>query len=212
MSIYCALIHNNSTVKHIYIKYVFLLHGASSLAVLYGSGLHQSPSGEYKTQLYPLLLLWERTSPWPPPSSCIYTLPKPCQRRAQVRGWPCTPVGLWVLRDPARAGGGQGGASRRGPVTGTMSTSSDAPGASRKQDAPSIWEGGKEICLSWLCREGWLGLKYIMQMCIFKVTVVHMWHVCQTITENKTRMSFRQFENYVCGMYIFCQCPLLSHA
>lgn len=108
MSIYCALIHNNSTVKHIYIKYVFLLHGASSLAVLYGSGSHQSPSGEYKTQLYPLLLIWERTSPCPPPSSCIYPLHKPCRWRAEVRGWPCTPVGLWVLQDPARAGGGKG--------------------------------------------------------------------------------------------------------
>lgn len=52
MSIYCTLIQRNSTVKHIYIKFVLLLHKAFILAILYGSGSHQSPPGERKMQLY----------------------------------------------------------------------------------------------------------------------------------------------------------------
>lgn len=153
------------------------------------------PPGENKTQLYPPLLKCERILLPGPVLS--HPLPKPC--------W-------WASRPCRMLLGQEEGASRRGLLTSEVSTSSDAPGVCRKQDAPSVWGGRKEICLSWLCREDRLGLKYIMRTYIFKVTVVHMWHVCQTMTENKKWMSFWQFENYTCGMYVFWQCPFVLHA
>lgn len=39
--------------------------------------------------------------------------------------------------------------------------------------------------------------------------MARMWHGCQIITENKEWILFQQFEKYICGMCIFCQCPLM---
>lgn len=100
MSIYCALIHRNSTVKHIYIKYEFLLHGTSSLVILCGSGSHQSPPGEYKTQLYPPLLSSERFSSISPHYPFIQTL----LMEGPGQG-PCAHMGVCTLKESARAEG-----------------------------------------------------------------------------------------------------------
>lgn len=161
MSIYGALIHKNSTVKHIYNNYVFLLHRASSLAIMYGSGSHQSPPGTYKTQLYPPLLVCEKTHPpilshLPPPQTLLMEGPG--------QGQPCTPMGLWTLQDPAGEG-----RRRTQREEGSWQVKCSSPMMLQEYPESRMSHLFEEVGRSWICREGWFGLKYIMHVHIFKV-------------------------------------------
>lgn len=106
MSIYCTLIHRNSTVKHIYIKFVFLLHRAFSLAILYGSGSHQSPPGEHKMQLYHCCLSAGGFSVL----QCLpqhETLLMDSLGQGQTLHLPDAAMRIWAQKGPAKAGGGK---------------------------------------------------------------------------------------------------------